>query len=154
METDSDIETGAPEDPPCDKHCKATWQVREYDAAKDAGIIHTWARAHGTRFIDALLPPVGVIACRDGEPKAVAWMYLCCGIGVGIIDRIFTAGGLGLGESRRALAHCVESLRAVARAHDTAVLYAYVPPVLAACSASLGFVEGHRDLVQLIIPTA
>ncbi len=134
-----------------EKH--ADWSVREYDAANDSAMVREWARAHGTEFVEALLSPVGVVACRDGVPQAVAWMYLCVGVGVGYIDRVFTAGGLALGEARAALMQCVEALRAVARAHDTGVLYSFVPPALAKNAAGQGLITGHQDLVQLIILT-
>lgn len=131
------------------------WQVREYDAASDAPMLHEWAKAHGSAFVEAWLPPVGVVACCDGEARAALWLYMCVGVGVGFIEHAYTAPSLTITDAKTATRHCVESLRAVAREHNTGLLFAHTSAPIAGVLSDMVHCHRANDrLVQLVIPTS
>jgi len=129
------------------------WQVREYDPARDAAMVKAWARFHGTEFREELLPPVGIVAACDGKPMIASWMHLCYGVGIAIVDRIYTATGIQRKEARAAFLKCMDALRTIAREHNNGLLMAYAPPALAAFAKRNGWRMGHRHLVQILTPT-
>jgi hypothetical protein len=130
------------------------WQVRPYDASQDSAMLNEWARGHERgKFMTDLLPPVGVIAEIDGEPRAAAFMYLCYGVGLGIVDRLFTKPLLSLTHAAEAVGHCLKALRLAGQRHDTNVIYGYVHPAMVRAMKSTGVphVVGSGDLTQIII---
>jgi len=126
--------------------------VRAY-RAEDLALVSAWWQAHGQgEFSARLLPPVGVVAERDGAPAAACWLYLAAGIGVCWLEYPVSRPGLGLGEAKAAFADVVAALEDVARAHDYGVMIAHTLAPIARVMRGLGFHAENRTKVTVIKP--
>ena len=118
----------------------------------DFQMVEEWGRSHGcVHFVETLLPPVGVIVEDEQGPIAVAWLHLSAGIGVGIVEHLFTRGGLGFREAGDATGYLIGCLKEIARAHDYGVLMAFTHPPIARAAMQHGFVRANTNLTQLFL---
>jgi len=124
------------------------FHIRHY-LPSDADTLQAWADAHGSRFDARLLPPCGVIVERCGQPAAAMFVHLCLGVGVGVIDYLFTVPGLHPSEAAECLGFGLEAVRKIAADHDTGILIAYAPPAIARYAANMGFHVASEGLTQL-----
>src|SRR5688572_4046715 len=108
------------------------WQVREYDAGRDAEMVSAWWRAHdGSEFPLGMLPPAGIIAEIGGKPVAACWLYMAVGVGVCWLEWPVSIPGLSLAESREAFTVLVDAMEAVAREHQYSLMMAHTLPPIA-----------------------
>ena len=128
-------------------------QSRDYGTEiGDYQLVKGWVEAHSgdSVFAETLLPPVGVIVERGGEPVGACWVYLSAGIGVGFLEWPVTKPGLGLGESLQIMGFALGVLESIARGHDYGALIATTPAVIGKfLEKDFGFVK-IGDRVQLL----
>lgn len=127
------------------------WEVREYDAARDAEAVASWWREHGNGpFPFSILPPVGVVVERDGEAVAACWLYLALGVGVCWLEHPVGKPGLAPFVLVEAFRHVVNALERVAAAHDYGVMFAHAIPPIARVMGRLGFISEERSKITLL----
>jgi hypothetical protein len=124
------------------------------EKAGDFQLVEEWGKSHGSvHFVETLLPPVGLMVEDDQGPIAVAWLHLSAGIGVGIVEHLFTRPGLDFKRAGDAVGYLVGCLKEVARSHDYGVLMAFTHPGIARAAMQHGFVRGNTNLTQLFLRT-
>src|SRR5207253_3124646 len=72
----------------------------------DYQTVDAWWRARhgqGRPFPENLLPPLGIVAERDGKPVAALWAYQSAGIGMAFLEYAVTAPGQSFRQARAAL---------------------------------------------------
>jgi hypothetical protein len=126
------------------------WQVREYDAARDADMVSGWWRAHDeSEFPLGLLPPAGIIAEIGGKPVAACWLYMAVGVGVCWLEWPVSIPGLSLAESREAFTRLVEAMDMIAAAHDYRLMMAHTLPPIARVMKGMGFTAEKREKITV-----
>jgi hypothetical protein len=127
------------------------WQVREYDAARDEPTALEWAASHNVILCPPLLSPASVVVERDGIAVAMAWMLLCVGVPLAIIDKCLMCPGNTLAISREATKHVVESLKEIARHHEAHNVYTFTPSIIAQELEKLGGIVHPEPLVGVTL---
>lgn len=82
------------------------WMTARLPEPGDAAIADEWIRARGAGvgWLEAMLPPHGVVMLWDGVPVAMAWLILTdCACGVGFIHNVATDPGVPVRIRARAL---------------------------------------------------
>lgn len=130
-----------------------SWQVRTYGTGVgDFQMVADWWSAHTKEreFVEAFLPPTGIIVERNGEPVAAVWCHLSAGIGVAFLESPVTRPGLCLAETSEAMHVGLDAIEAICRGHDYGLLVANTLPGIALwLTRRRGFVHaGER--VQLM----
>ena len=98
---------------------KAQRMARQYGIKTgDFQLVESWAKGHGSEFIETVLPPLGIIVERGGAPVAAIWCYLSVGIGVGFIEWPVTKPGQSLRQSREAILFGIDAIMTAGRAND------------------------------------
>jgi hypothetical protein len=127
------------------------WQVREYDATRDAEMVSAWWRTHGNgEFPFKILPPAGLIVECDGRPAAACWLYMAVGIGVCWLEHPVGRPGLAPFNLVTAFRHLMEAMDAVAAAHDYHVMFAHAVPGIARVMKRIGFMPENRTKITLL----
>lgn len=127
--------------------------VREYGTATgDWQMVAAWWASHTAEraIVETLLPPVGVVVERDGEPVAACWCHLSAGIGIAFLESPVARPGLRLSETTAALGTALEAIEAICRTHDYGVLFANTLPGIArVLEKRYGFARAG-DRVQMV----
>lgn len=134
---------------------ESNFHSRAYgERAGDFQLVEEWGKSHGcVHFVETLLPPIGLMVEDDHGPIAVAWLHLSAGIGVGIVEHLFTRPGLDLRQAGDAVGHLIGCLKLIARSHDYGVLMAFTHPGIARAAMQHGFVRANTNLTQLLLRT-
>jgi hypothetical protein len=126
------------------------WQVREYDAARDAAMVEDWWSHHNDNpFPSDLLPPAGAIIECDGVPYAACWLYMAVGVGVCWLEWPVSAPGLSLRQSREAFTQLVDAMALLARSHNYPLMIANTLPPIARIMKGMGFTVENRTKVTV-----
>ncbi len=131
--------------------------IRNFDPATDYETLVSWWDDHGSgRPAPALdlLPRLGLVALRETEPEAMAFLYLAANVGVSFIEFPVTRPGLGLVQSRAAFDAIVTVLKSSARSLDYGYMLAYTMPAIARELRRHGFKEGRKGMTMTIASTA
>jgi hypothetical protein len=149
METLEDISVEAPAEsatPPV----TGLLQSRLYNPERDCAMVSEWAEDHRrTPFAKELLPPLGVVVERDGEPVAALWCYMSVGVGIGFLEWPVTKPGLSMRESKAAMKFAVEAIIEAARVHDYHLFRVFTLPGIARVLRSEGWHSEGPDRVPL-----
>lgn len=111
-------------------------------AAGDYQLVNQWWERHNAHALpETLLPPLGVIVERDGQPVGALWCYESFGIGVCFLEWPCSAPGLGMKEAARVFGYAVEACITVAKAHgDNSIFRCSTLPAIARILPRLGFI--------------
>lgn len=103
-----------------------------------------WRRRNNDDLPETLLPPLGVIVERKGEPVGALWCYESYGIGVAFLEWPCTAPGLGPSEALKVMGCAVNACVHLAKTHgDYSVFRCSTLPGIARVLPKLGFVPEH-----------
>ena len=120
----------------------------------DYQIVSAWWRArHGRAFPENLIPPLGVMAERGGEPVAVLWAYQPAGIGVAFLEYAVTAPGQSFKASREALGRALLGVETILRKDGYSVARCFCQPAMARALRAFGFHGENGNLVKVFQPT-
>jgi hypothetical protein len=87
-----------------------------------------------------MLPPVGVVVERDGEPLGALWCYESCGIGVAFLEWPCSAPGLGQRQALEVFRMAVDACVALAKNNgDYSIFRCSTLPAIARVLPRLGF---------------
>lgn len=142
------MEADAPKEP--------QFQVRIYgEKLGDYQLVSGWWEArHGEPLPETILPPLGVMVERDGEPVAALWCYESFGVGVAFLEMPVTRPGLSVGASVAALSLAVDACVLTAKAHakrdggDVCLFKCYTLPGIGRILPRFGFVSSGREEMQ------
>lgn len=101
-----------------------------------------WAKAHGARFVPAIMPKLGVVALDDGAPVAMCWLHMDNSVGVCWPEMPVSKPGLSIKAARRAFAYIMDFLEEEAARLDYGVMICHTSPGIAKVLQSMGF---HKD---------
>ncbi len=106
----------------------------------DYQTVSSWWRArHAREFPETLVPPLGVMVERGGEPAAALWAYQSAGIGVAFLEFALTAPGQSFGQARAALGHALTGVEAVLRSTGYGLMRCVCQPPMARSLRAFGF---------------
>jgi hypothetical protein len=131
---------------------KAIWKVRPYgEAVGDYQMISAWREGHKVSPLpETIIPPLALIAEREGEPQSFAVCYQSCGIGVCFLEWLITRPGLTALQAREALGHVIGGIEACAKANDYGLMFGYAPGNIARESKRFGFQVTSMPHMQVI----
>jgi hypothetical protein len=115
----------------------------------DYQMVDAWWRArHRSAFPENLIPPLGVVAERDGKPLAALWAYQSAGIGVAFLEYAVTAPGLSLMESRAALGRSLLGIEAILRKDGYSVARCVCARAMARALRAFGFTGENGNMIK------
>lgn len=126
------------------------YQIRLFgDAPGDLELVNSWRESHGAPPMpEAVVPPLAIFSELDGEPVAFAACYQSYGVGVCFMEWLATKPGMTLSQSRRAVGHVVDGLKACTR--DThGLMMATCSPGVARGAQHFGFQVTSDKAVQI-----
>lgn len=93
------------------------WRVRAFgEKVGDYQMIVEWQAGHGRPAVpETILPPLALIAERDGVEVAFAALYQSYGIGVAFLEWITTRPGTSLADMRTGVCHIIGAMEACTR---------------------------------------
>ena len=115
--------------------------VRQYGAqAGDWQTVSAWWDRSDGVFAETILPPLGVIVERGGEPVAAMWCYETHGIGVAFLEFPCTAPGLPPGVAASALVFAEHAIVSILRHRgEHKLIRAFAKPRHARAMKRLGY---------------
>lgn len=119
----------------------------------DLPMLRQWAEFHGRELATEVLPPLGVIVSRDGEPEAALFVYLSVGVGVAFLEHAITRPMLSAKKTRESLMHATTAILAAAREQGEGynVFIAYTVPAIARTLNRNGWkTTGQRESLCLL----
>lgn len=129
-------------------------QVRSFgEQAGDWDTVSGWwaARQDAGVFTETLLPPLGVVVERGGEPLAAVWAYEAYGVGVAFIEFPCTQPGLAPKLAAAALMMAEECVARILREKNThALIVAHTRPHIARSLAHLGYLRASEGVVTMM----
>lgn len=129
------------------------YHVREYGEKNwDWLTVSAWWAAHCSerQLIEKLLPPIGVMVERSGEPVAALWCHLSINVGVAFLENPVSRPGLSLLETAAAMSVALGAMESICRKHDYSLLIANTLPAIGRfLERRHGFTHGG-DRVQMI----
>lgn len=125
--------------------------VRPYEL-KDYSTAFAWWDGHGWEGVPAaVLPKLGMVAVHEGEPVAMAWLYLDNSTGVAMLEWIVTDPANPAKVSAVGIAHVVRCLREAAKGLGYGVILASCrQDSLVKLLERCGFTTTDRDVTHLI----
>ncbi len=130
-----------------------TFRVRDYwkYPSRYETVAAWWDEKKKGIFPENMLPPVGVIVEKDGEPIAALWMYMSVGIGEARLEWPITKPGAGIAGAY-ALREAVNAMKTIAKAHDYGVLRVFTTPKIASALKRIGWkLEDDEPKIPLIL---
>lgn len=127
--------------------------AREY-RKEDWPMVEEWWSGHasGRALVESMLPPVGIVVERDGEPVAALWCYLSAGVGVAFLESPVARPGMSIKRTSEVMAFAMGAIEAVCERHDYGLLIVNTLPGIGRwLQRNCGFLPaGER--VQLVKP--
>jgi hypothetical protein len=115
----------------------------------DYQMVDAWWRARRrSGFPENMVPPLGVIAERDGKPLAALWAYQSAGIGVAFLEFAVTAPGLSFKDARAALGRALLGIEAILRRDGYSVARCFCAPAMARALRAFGFRGENGNLMK------
>lgn len=135
---------------------KPIYQIRLY-CPDDYPLFDEWHNGHGKCAVSqSILPKLGVVvlACGDGEPLPVAFLFLYMdnSVGVSFLDHIVTRPGLSVSRARKALLWGMLCLRKLAAEMDYGIMICHTLPAIARFLGREGWhsmAEGRISMISL-----
>lgn len=123
------------------------WRVRRFgEKVGDYQMIVGWQVGHGKPAVpETILPPLALIAERDGVEVAFAALYQSYGIGVAFLEWITTRPGTSLSDMRTAVTHIIHAMEECTRGTHGLIL-GHCEEALAREARVAGFAVTGRDV--------
>lgn len=118
----------------------------------DWQVVSSWWEGRGNHiFAETVLPPLGVLVEKAGEPIAAAWCYESFGIGVAFLEFPCTKPGLSPFVSAAALAKAEATIASVLQQRGRhKLLIGHTRPHIAAAMQRIGYVKAAENLVTVM----
>ncbi|HWL54278.1 MAG TPA: hypothetical protein VNQ90_17695 [Chthoniobacteraceae bacterium] len=90
--------------------------LRFFEPERDYQTVRGWWEAHGWSAVPVqVLPRLGIVAERGGEPTAAGWLYMDNSVGVGWLEWLVARPDASPRDVYRALASVIEFIRSEAK---------------------------------------
>lgn len=103
-------------------------------------MVEAWFDAHGVMPCPkAMLPKLGIVIERDGDPEAAMWLYMDNSVGVCFLERCVSRPKLTVRAARESLLIGIDYMKRAAADMDYGVMFLRAYPALARFAKRAGF---------------
>lgn len=129
----------------------ALWKVRNFgEVPGDLELVNGWREAHGADPVPlAVIPPLALIAERNGEPQAFGVLYQSYGVGVCFGEWFTARPGLTILETSNAVGHVLGGLCAMTK-ETHKLIFGYCDPVICRMLQRYGFKKASNAGIQVV----
>lgn len=116
------------------------YQVRDY-TPEDRAMVEGWHHGHHTNPpLEAILPKLGVVTEKDGEPMSALWLYMDNSVGVCFPEHAITRPGLSITFACMSMVVALNFLKQTASAMNYGIMLVNTLPGIARILKHEGFV--------------
>jgi hypothetical protein len=129
----------------------ALYQLRFFDPERDYPLLKDWFEIHGSTTPPvSILPKLGAVCTKNGEPAAMLFLYMDNSVGVCRMEFPVSKPKMSLKDTRTALRHLLVYMRRTAKELNYGVMFVTTFPAMARYLEKEGFRIDRTNLVSMV----